>query len=718
MNRTKRSRPATPLAKSTLLITITDLVAEYELRHDFRNDTDDAIEAVYSFPVPLDCAFMGMEAVLAGEKRVAQVLPRQQASRNYDDAIGEGDSAVLLERLEPGMLCVNLGNLKSGENGEIVLRFAAPLCTADGAARFSLPLVHRPRYGRSRLDELDEPRHDFSVEHPLEVNIRVQGMLARAPVNCATHGARFSTDGDVQCLRLNQAMLDRDLVLVFDLPPDFRAQGRLIADGEDVIGMLTFTTPKNLSSAEPCDLCLVLDGSGSMSGDAIAQSRDALRSIAEVLGDDDRIQILRFGSRVVPLFRRPLKASARVREAIVALVDTVDSDLGGTEMGEALNQSIDALSALGLESGRTQAVILVTDGAVQPGEVESAQARAIEAGIRIFVVAVGSSAGVDVLRPLSASTCAVLERAVPAEPIDQAVMRQLRRSREAGPVHVQIDWGSQKVNPLALDIAYPGDAVTAMAMLSVEGSITPHVRFGSNADAVRIDLVEVKEAPALRALVGQRAWLQAAGVDREPLALRYGLITEETSAVLVKVRADGDKAEGLANVVPVPHMVPEGMVARMMAPRGMRGRVAMSAACLSMARLPANRIDAQSFSDVCADDYLDIPSFLRKEKAAPKPEREKLSPERVAHIRHALRVALDELLFSRGAGEFRISALFDLIDPSLHDDVHQYLEDSSIDLWTGEDACRLMEELADAGTGQELTDDQEAQLAVRRHELV
>ena len=172
MNRTKRSRPATPLAKSTLLITITDLVAEYELRHDFRNDTDDAIEAVYSFPVPLDCAFMGMEAVLAGEKRVAQVLPRQQASRNYDDAIGEGDSAVLLERLEPGMLCVNLGNLKSGENGEIVLRFAAPLCTADGAARFSLPLVHRPRYGRSRLDELDEPRHDFSVEHPLEVNIR------------------------------------------------------------------------------------------------------------------------------------------------------------------------------------------------------------------------------------------------------------------------------------------------------------------------------------------------------------------------------------------------------------------------------------------------------------------------------------------------------------------------------------------------------------------
>ena len=97
------------------------------------------------------------------------------------------------------------------------------------------------------------------------------------------------------------------------------------------------------------------------------------------------------------------------RHVRVAVLDTVDSDLGGTNMGEALDRSIDALRALGLESGRTQAIILVTDGAVQPGEIESAQARAIESGIRIFVVAVGSSAGVDVLRPLSASTCAVLE---------------------------------------------------------------------------------------------------------------------------------------------------------------------------------------------------------------------------------------------------------------------------------------------------------------------
>ena len=143
----------------------------------------------------------------------------------------------------------------------------------------------------------------------------------------------------------------------------------------------------------------------------------------------------------------------------------------------------------------------------------------------------------------------------------------------------------------------------------------------------------------------------------------------------------------------------------------------MSMACASMKLPLVNGIDTHQFSDLVKDDYLDIPSFLRKAKAERKAERQELSLERVARVRSALRAALDKTLFSGGASEFRIERLFDLLDPALHDDVRQYLEDSSIDLSTEEDACRLVSELADAGIGPELTDDQEAQLAVRRHEF-
>lgn len=634
-----------PLAHSALAVTITDLVAEYELSHVFRNRGARSMEAVYSFPVPLDAAFLGMEARLAGELLVAEVHPRATATRNYDGAIADGDSAVLLERLEPGLLCVSLGNLKPGEDGEIRLRFAAPLHCADGAARFTLPLVHRPRYGRSQLDEITEPGHDFALEHPLEATIRVRGLLADAPVSCAAHAARFSHDTEGQNVRLNQAMLDRDIVLVWDLPADFTGTARLIQDGDAVIGMLGFNLPSAPARSGPCDLGLLLDCSGSMAGDAMAQSRAALQAVSEALGDEDRIHVLRFGSKVERLFNRLMPATTRVRDAIRSLADSLLANLGGTEMGDALRTAIRALVKAGSEPGRGQAIILVTDGAVHPSSLEQAEGLARQHGIHIFVVAVGSSAGTDVLQPLAAATGATLERAVPAEPIDEAVMRQLRRARAGQPVAVDIDWGTPAAKPLPIDHAWPGDAVTAFALLPASEVLEASVTL----DGVRQEQVfraeHALDAPALRALAGHVACHHAPEKDKEALALRYGLVTEQTAAVLVKQRAAGDKADGLPTVTPVRHMQPAGMV---------------------------EAYDAQISELVCAREvaassYPEAFMFSRRADDAGDDSRSE------ADLEDALLQALIDLLLVEKAHPVTLHELLDRIDPELHEQAIAYL---------------------------------------------
>ena len=303
--KTPRQALTTPLAHTTLTALISDLLCDYEIHHTFRNDGPNAVELVYSFPMPLDAVFLSMDATLAGETLSATVLPARQANQNYDQAIGEGHSAVLLEQLQPGLLCVNLGNLKPGEQGEIVLRFVAALNVADARARFSLPLVHRPRYGRSILDEITTPHNDFAVEHPLEASIRVRGMLAACPVGCATPGVRFAMESGELVLKIAKAQLDRDLVLSFELGAHMPPQARHIADGAGSLGMVTFTLPYAASAeVAPRDICLLLDCSGSMQGDAIVQSRAALAAVTEALHEQDRIQVIRFGSTTSALFRR------------------------------------------------------------------------------------------------------------------------------------------------------------------------------------------------------------------------------------------------------------------------------------------------------------------------------------------------------------------------------------------------------------------------------
>ena len=700
--RNQTRRGGTPLAHSRLRVVIQDLLAEFEFQHVFRNGGDTPIEAVYSFPMPLDAAFLGMEATLAGEMRVAQVMPAKRAASTYDDAIAEGDSAVLVEQIEPGMLCVNLGNLKPGEDGEIILRFASAVAVADRTARFSIPLVHRPRYGRYELDEWQVPSADFAVEHALEAEIVIRGLLAARPVQCTSQGAVFQSDVHETVLRLSRAMLDRDLVLNFDLGEHPISTSRWIEDGDQSIGVITLmpegTGP---TAAAPIHLCLLLDCSGSMQGDAIEQSRNALRYVTEALCDDDRIQVIRFGNRPIPMFRRPLKVSQRVRDTLGQLLPVIQADLGGTEMGDALSQALDQLGALG-GNAEQRVIVLVTDGAVQPHEINDARRRAARSGARIFVVAVGSSAGVDVLAPLAAMTGGVLERAVPAEPLDACVMRQFRRARALRPLDIAIDWRGPH-RQLPLGNVYPGDAVVAVVFLDGLKEREVHVRIPVTGDGIHFVLNCLESAPAWRAWAGQQAYLSALSDERETLALRYGLVAKETSAVLVKVRAEADKSQELPVIVPVAHMVPEGMVSARSGPAKI-GR-AMVACRMPQAQLL-----------ITNNDY-NLPVFSRRsQKLDPVvPEADRLSPERKQRVCHALRKALDELLLASMESEFNKEALMVLIDPALHEDVSRYLAQESFELLAGKDACQLMEALSFAGIGPELTDEQEAMLAVWRY---
>ena len=692
---------STPLASTSLKVVITDLLAEYELRHTFSNKSRSAIEAIYSFPVPLDAAFLGMEATLAGETLVAQVLSKQRASANYDDAIASGDSAVLLERVEPGMLCVNLGNLKPGETGEIVLRFAAALGVADRQARFSLPLVHRPRYGRYRLEEWAVPEADFAVEHPLTAEIRIRGMLEGRPVHCATQGVIFESGINETVLRVPDGMLDRDLVLRFDLSEAPLSGVRWIKDGEGSIAILTIAPGAGPQTGRGMmDMCLVLDCSGSMRGDAIRQSRDALHAVSRALAPSDRIQVLRFGSRLERLFRRPLRASNQVTEAMRELGDVVQADLGGTEMDTALATAIQELDVVdGAPSSKV--ILLVTDGAVQPEELEQASERAAAKGVRIFVVAVGSSAGVDALTPLAETTGGVMERAVPTESIDACVMRHVRRSCQPNPLEFAVHWNGPVISATKPSPIYEGDVSMTVAFLAdqVPGSVTLRVP-GQDTETSHA-FSELETAHGWRAWAGQRAYLDSEPDQRGSIALRYQLITEMTSAVLVKRRTEGDRVTELPTVVPVKHMVPDGMVA---APRSISMAMFHSP---SSARPVVHALACRELPyDDCPGEIL-----IKDDALGGNP----LSRHEESLAKRHLRAGLERVIFgAEPSDDITLESVIFAVDSAFQPLVRKYVKWTALRINGLRDAAKALQDLADEGVGTALTDDQEARIAVLR----
>ena len=646
-SRTVPSSALRTLTGTQIKVRIHDLIAEYTLSHQFENDESQPIEAVFTFPIPLDAAFLGLRADIAGEELQAQVVPDKQAVREYDDAIADGHSAVLLRQPEPGVLIAYLGQLLPGEKAEVELRFANELRAAGGQARFGLPTVLRPRYGEWDMEAIEAPEHELAIEHPMSAYVEVSGMLADVPVRCVTHPARFEHRDGMLHLTLEKQMLDRDLVVLFDLPADLSPVAQQVTDGEDSRILLSLPLPAKTSN-RPLDLWLLLDGSGSMAGSAIEQSREAVRAVASRLGEDDRIQVLRFGSDLVPLFRRPMKATAAVRSVLVELAESVDADLGGTEMGEALIGAIDGLHAARRDDAES-VVILVTDGAVQAHELVAARQRALREGVRIFAVAVGASASVEVLEPMVEACAGCMERAVPGEPVDACVVRHLARARCGQPEIVELTWpaGAQEITSLAP--AWPGDVARWIAQLPDGGTahtIQANVHAIPHPALIPVTHAAATEQPALRAIIGQHRLrlAESAGEDIAPIALRYSLLSRSTSAILVKLRKDGEKSEELPQIRRVASMASADMLGSRM------GQANHSASAAS-----------------CSFGYLDMPAFARRQNdddgvacSASKHGRSLAAPDPVK-AREALLAIAMLLRRSLAAAPHRILTLCDAI---------------------------------------------------------
>jgi len=96
-------------------VALTAGMTEITVNQTYRNDEASPIEAVYTFPLPLDATLLEMNVQIADRHLKGTILARSEASERYENAIADGDSAAMLEQVEPGLFTMNVGNLQAGE---------------------------------------------------------------------------------------------------------------------------------------------------------------------------------------------------------------------------------------------------------------------------------------------------------------------------------------------------------------------------------------------------------------------------------------------------------------------------------------------------------------------------------------------------------------------------------------------------------------------------
>lgn len=127
-----------------------------------------------------------------------------------------------------------------------------------------------------------------------------------------------------------------------------------------VFAELTMVADQAAANAEeraPLSLAVVVDTSGSMSGEKIEQAKKSILSLLESMRDDDEISLVRYSSDHEVI--QPLTRVGIIRASLSAKIRALTAD-GGTNIPPALGEGLRSISDAA--KGRVKRVVLVSDG--------------------------------------------------------------------------------------------------------------------------------------------------------------------------------------------------------------------------------------------------------------------------------------------------------------------------------------------------------------------
>ena len=574
-----------PLEGVSIEARLADLAVEVEVSQRYRNTEDVPIEAVYVFPLEEGASVCGFEARLEDSVVKGRVEEREKAFEIYDDAMADGHGTFLLDQERPNIFTASVGNLRPGEAVEICIRYVALARFEGEAIRLSIPTTVSPRYVPDAGPEVGQPDGErvnperwARVPYGLELRVEVGTGSAVKSVESPSHAVRteLREDGATVQLSRRQTALDRDFVLLVETAEPHRPTVRLHR-GEDGLtaAQLTFFPEFELSETAPREVIFLLDCSGSMQGDSIAEARRALALSVRALEEGDTFNIVRFGSSHELLWTEPRPYDEDSLTEATRHLKKVRANLGGTEILTPLEQIL----AWETDPERPRQVLLLTDGQVANEKAILQLARENASTTRIFTFGIGAGSSDYMVRGLARESGGMAEFIFPGERIEPKVLRMFHRLRSPVLLKPRIEWHGFKVEqaPAELSALFGGDALTVFVRIEegTSGTVRLVARDPSSGKLefpLEVNLDQAQEdmlVPRLwaremiqdlergvsqrRGSAQRRASLEERRRQRMvDLGREFGLLSSATSYLAVEERADDERTEQPAELRKIP----------------------------------------------------------------------------------------------------------------------------------------------------------------------
>ena len=400
-----------PMLQSSAEINIKGIVANVNVTQSFQNTTKQWQHASYVFPLPENAAINQFRMRVGEREIVGEIKEKKAAKAIYEQAKTKGKKAALMRQYRANLFSTRVANIPPGESIEVNFEYFQQIDYESGELKIHFPMTITPRfqpqqpldnqYAEDALPEMlyrqTDGENSSGPGQKIDLTVNLDAGSELRFVKSLNHSMMIqASDLGRYKLELKDHRLDKDFALVWQYKN--RPLPQLINFNDefqgDRYGLLLVIPPQlgngnETESTDSRELILIIDSSGSMSGNSIVQARAAALYALQTLGDNDTFQIIEFDNNARKLFSSPRPATQQNKQVAKRWINRLKAN-GGTNIASAFNLVFNS-DGSERSTGELQQVVFLTDGAVGN---EAELFRHIEKNLgnrRLFTVGLGSA---------------------------------------------------------------------------------------------------------------------------------------------------------------------------------------------------------------------------------------------------------------------------------------------------------------------------------------
>lgn len=593
--------PPLVIQNQAVRVTVEDGYAITAVEQVFRNPHGKDFEAIYSFPVPKKAAVSGFTYWIDGKPVTGEVLAKKKAREVYEEEKKAGREAALTEQDSHKTFDISVTPVRAGKDVRVRLTYIQPAHIDTSIGRYVYPLeeggvddaklafwtANEEVAGQFSFDlhlrssypvaALRLPKHPQAVvtqvsDREWRVHMDNRGGKSIAPTPDAADSDRddkviavptrpkHSIDEGEAVTPVRAAAaspslrLDTDIVVYWRQAENLPGSVDLVAHRPDPdkpgTFMMVLTPGDDLKPIiEGRDWVFVLDKSGSMKRKFHTLTEGVARGVSK-LRPVDRFRIVLFDQTASELTSGFLSATPENVKKAVTLLDNVQPNRG-TNLFDGLKLGLNFV-----ESDRTTAILLVTDGVANVGETRKKAFLKLvrKADVRLFTFVMGNSANRPLLTGMTRASGGTSIRISNSDDIVGAVMSATSKVTHEALHKVGIKISGVRTSDLTperLGSLYRGEQLVVFgkyrgdgeAKVSLSGLISGTPRtYTTRFDFPRTAGLnpEIERLWAFSAIEAQLQDIEDFGENNDrkqvvtELGVEYGLVTPYTSMVVVR----------------------------------------------------------------------------------------------------------------------------------------------------------------------------------------